>query len=231
MKNLEMVTALIAAPRRLFAELEERPRVWFPLLLTIIATVAITVWYYSYVDISWFRDQLFSGNARGAQMTDAQRQQINAIIGRGLLTTVSAIAIPIVLLISRLIESTYYLLMGNLTGVRKPFKHWWSFSWWTGLPSVISVVPAALILILGDSHQIEASALAPLSLNELVFHRHMSESGYSLWTTLSLIHPFMWWLAVVGMQVWSKRSAVFSAIVALLGPALFYGCWAVLALR
>jgi hypothetical protein len=227
MKNIQIVTALATSPSKAFAELNERPRVWFPLLLTVIALVGLTAWYYEFVDFSWLVDQTLSGN----QYSDAQRQQVAAFMTRGVLMGTSLIAIPIFLLGARLVEAVYYLLAGNLTGVQKPFKNWFALAWWTGLPGLISVVPAALILLLSDNNQISSSAMAPLSLNELIFHKGMAERGFTLLTTLTLIHPIIWGLTVVGVHVWSGRSWLYSTLFSLLPPLLVYGTWAAFALR
>ena len=45
-----------------FAELRERPRFWFPLLLLVATTAALNYWYFSMVDIEWFKDAMFGNN-------------------------------------------------------------------------------------------------------------------------------------------------------------------------
>lgn len=231
MNNTQLVAALATSPSKAFAELNEQPRVWFPLLLTVIAAVGITAWYYSVVDFSWLVEQILSGNPDSARMTDAQRQQAATFMSRGFLMGTSVITIALFLVGARLVEAVYYLLAGNITGVQKPFKNWFALGWWTGLPGLISVVPAALILLLSDNNQISSSAMAPLSLNELFFHKGMAERGFTLLTTLTLVHPIIWGLTVVGVHVWSGRSWWFSSLFSLLPPLLVYATWAAFALR
>jgi hypothetical protein len=230
MTNIELATTLVTHPSKALAELDAQPRVWFPLVLTLVATVGITIWYYTFVDFSWFVDQTLS-DPGSARMTDAQRQQAAAFISRGVLMGTSVVSVAIFLLGARVAEAVYYLIAGNLTGVQKPFKNWFALGWWTGLPGVISAVAAALTLLLSDTHQIASSAIAPLSLNELFFHKEMTERGFTLLTTLTLIHPIIWSLTVVGVRVWSGRSWLFSALFALIPPFFVYGTWAALSLR
>lgn len=229
MTNIQLVTALATSPSKVFAELNERPRVWFPLLLTVIATVGITAWYYAFVDFSWLVDQTLSSDPNSARMTDEQRQQAAAFMSRGVLMGTSIIAVALFVLGARVAEAVYYLLAGNLTGTQKPFKNWFALGWWTGLPGLISIVPAALILLLSDNNQISSSAMSPLSLNELFFNKGMGERGFTLLTTLTLVHPVIWGLTVIGVRVWSGRSWLFSTIFSLLPPLLVYGTWAAFA--
>ncbi len=48
MSNWEILQALVFEPRKAFAEIAERPKFWFPLLVLIIATVGTTLWYTSW---------------------------------------------------------------------------------------------------------------------------------------------------------------------------------------
>ncbi len=62
MNNLALAAALATAPTSAFAELRERPRFWFPLLLLVATTFAINYWYFSMVDVEWFKDTMFGNN-------------------------------------------------------------------------------------------------------------------------------------------------------------------------
>ena len=62
MNNVALAVALATAPSSAFAELRERPRFWFPLLVMVLSTVVVVYWYYSIVDIEWFKDTLFGGS-------------------------------------------------------------------------------------------------------------------------------------------------------------------------
>ena len=62
MNNLALSVALATAPSSAFAELRERPRFWFPLLLLVASTAGLIFWYYSMVDIEWFKDAMFGNN-------------------------------------------------------------------------------------------------------------------------------------------------------------------------
>jgi len=60
MNDLELTIALAKAPASAFAELNNRPRFWFPLLLAFISGVGLRYWYYSMADMELFKDRLIS---------------------------------------------------------------------------------------------------------------------------------------------------------------------------
>lgn len=231
MKNTQVVAALFASPSKAFAELNERPRVWFPLLWTVVATIVVTIWYYALVDFSWLVEETLSGNPDTAHLTDAQRQQAAAFMSRSVMMATAVIGTVFFFVGARLLEAVYYLLAGNITGVRKPFKNWFALGWWTGLPSLVGILAAAPILLLSDNNQISSGTLSPLSLNEIFFHKGMAEPGFTLLTSVTLIHPIIWGLTIVAVRVWSGRSWWFSILFSMLPVLLVYGAWAAFAFR
>lgn len=231
MKNTELSLAVLTSPSSAFAELQERPRFWFPLLAVLIGVVALMAWYYSFVDVQWLMEQTLSTNPRTAQMTEAQRAQAIAQTSRGMMLWSSVIIVAVVVALLRLLEALYYSLAGKITNVERSFRHWLALATWTGLPSLLGVLASAAMLITAQSNQIDNSALAVLSLNELFFHVPMGGKGYTLLTSLTVLHPWLWWLTALGVRVWTGRSWTFSSIFALLPVVVCYGAWAAISLR
>jgi hypothetical protein len=230
MRDIELALSLISQPRNAFAELDERPRFWFPLLLGLLCTLGAILWYYSVVDLDWFIDRSLNASARSAQMTEAQRAQAARMLSRNVLLLSSAGGGIFVLVLLRLLESAYLTLAGKITNVQRTFKHWFSLACWTSLPALLTVIPTVLLLALSDTQQIDPGVLQPLSLNELFVHRAMSQPGYTLLNSLSILQPMCWLLSVIGVRAWSQRSWVFSVVFALLPVILCYGGWAAFAL-
>jgi hypothetical protein len=130
----------------------------------------------------------------------------------------------------KLLEALYYSLAGKITNVERSFRHWLALASWSSLPSLLGVVASAALLLATDTNQIDTGALAALSLNELFFHVSLNGKGYTLLTTLTLLHPWMWWLTALSVRLWSGRSWTFSAIFALLPVVVGYGTWAAISL-
>jgi hypothetical protein len=230
MNNLGILTALFTEPRKAFDSLAERPRFWFPLLLGIAVALALVGWYYSIVDIDWLIDQQLRASPRSAQMTDEQRAQAAQFMSRGTLMGLSLVAAILLSVLVRSVEAAYYLLAGKIVNVQRSFKQWFSLACWTGMPQVVSALPAFLTLATTSNTQIGQDELSPLSLNALLFHRGIADSGYALLSYINVLHIASLLLLVIGVHQWSKRSWSFSAIFALLPPVLIFGTWALITL-
>ena len=231
MGNLDLLSLLPTQPRKAFDALTERPRFWFPLLLTVVVGVVTTVWYYKVVDLQWLLDETLRSNPRTAAMTEDQRAQALQRMTPGVLMGSSVLAVVLLAPLFRVLETTYFLLAGKVMNVQRSFRQWLALSCWSSLPTLLATIPTVILLATSGNGQIDSSAIQPLSLNELFFHRHMGDGGYQLLVSLSVLQPLAWLLSAIGVQQWSKRSWGFSAVFVLLPVVLIYGAWAGFSLR
>jgi hypothetical protein len=231
MNNLALTAALATAPTSAFAELRERPRFWFPLLLLVATTVGLYYWYYSIVDIEWFKDAIYGNNSQIQALPEADRARAMGMVGRGMLLWGSVIGLTIALPCVFLITALYFLLAAKVTKLPQGFKHWLSLVCWTSLPILLNTIVAAIFILMSDSTQISPSVLQPLSINELLVHLPMCSPGYQMLSSLSIPAVLSSILAIIGVRTWSQRSWAFSAVVALIPLVLFYGIWAIFAFR
>jgi Yip1 domain len=233
MNNLALSVALATAPSSAFGELRERPRFWFPLLLLIASTVAMLFWYYSIVDIDWFKDTMLANDPNIQKLPEDQRTAMMAMYTRNTLLWGSVVGSVFGLPIVFLVSAVYLLLAAKVTKLPRElrFKHWFAIACWTSLPILLSNIVAAILLGLSDTPQLSPSALQPLSLNELVFHRPPGSAGYSMLESLAIPSLLSWALMIIGVHVWSQRSWVFSTIFVLLPVVVAYGIWSALAFR
>jgi hypothetical protein len=230
MKNIDLAWMTLISPNRAFAELQERPRFWWPLLAMIIGVAALMAWYYGVVDIQWLMEQILSANERTAQLTEAQRTQAIEHTSRGFMLVSSVIAGAVVVAVIKLLEALYYSLAGKITNVERSFRHWLALACWSSLPSLLGILASAALLLASDTNQIGNGELAVLSVNELFFHVPFGGKGHTLLTTLTILHPWMWWLTALGVRVWTGRSWTFSAIFALLPVVVGFGAWVAISL-
>lgn len=229
MKNTELAWAILTSPSSAFVELQQRPRFWFPLLTTVLGVVALIAWYYSIVDLRWLMEQILSAGG-AAQMPEEQRAQALAATSRGFMLGSSVVGGAVAIVAIKLLEAGYYSLAGKITNVERSFRHWLALAAWTGWPALLGVLASAAVLLAADTNQLDTGELAVLSWNELFFHTPMGGKGNSLLTSLTLLHPWMWALSVLGVRLWTGRSWVFSAIFALLPVVVCYGIWAAISL-
>lgn len=231
MDNVGLLGLFISQPRRAFELLGERPRFWFPLLLAVLVTASMTLWYYRVVDLPWLLEEMLRGNPRMAALDETQRARAAQAMAGGVATFMSVASVIVMVVVIRLLEATWFLLAGKVTNVQRSFRHWFALASWSSLPSLLTYIPAAVVLVTTTNGQIENGAMNPLSLNELVFHRHLGDPGYSLLVSAGPLQLLCWWLSALGVRSWSGRSATFCAVFVLLPPAVIYGVWALLAFK
>jgi hypothetical protein len=229
--NLAVSVALATAPSSAFEELRERPKFWFPLLLLVASTAAIVYWYYSIVDIEWFKDAMYGNNPDFQKLPEAERARAMAMLGRNTLLWGAVISAIFVMPIFMLLQALYLRLAAKVTKLPQGFKHWLALSCWSALPMLLSTVAAALLLIISDTPQVSPSTMQPFSINELLLHRPMGSPGYALFESLSIPSLLSWLLMIIGVRVWSQRSWVFSVIFILLPIVVIYITWSAFAFR
>jgi hypothetical protein len=230
MNNLAVATSLATSPSTAFAELRERPRFWFPLLLVILSSLAILVWYYSIVDIEWMKDALYSNNPQFQKMPEAQRAQAMAFVGRNMMLISGVIGICVAVPVFYLLLSLYYLVAAKVTKVPLGFKHWFTLTCWSALPALLGALVAAIFLLIRDNNQVGPGILQPLGLNELFFHRPPGgQQGF--FDALNIPGILGWILAIIGVRTWTQRSWLFSATFVLIPVVLMFGIWGFFAFR
>lgn len=233
MNNLAVLQALAFEPRKAFEELDARPRFWWPLLLVVLASGAISAWYTAFVDLEWLTDLQLRSSALTQNMTSAEIERLarNATARQGVSAVINFIVSTLAVAVIMLIMALYYSLAGKVTNVQRGFRHWLALVAWTSTPTLITLLASAVVLLTASSHQLSQSDLQPLSLNALLLHRDASEPGHSLFTSLNLMQFLSLYLAALGVRVWSGRSWLFSIVFTALPYVLIYGIWAFFSLR
>ena len=226
MNNLALMSALAFEPRKAFEEIAQRPRFWFPLLLVLVCTAGLTMWYYAVVDVQWFMDQSLRSGPLAGRLTAEQIEETLARSSRSALMVQTVIVLPIFVVLFRLLEATYYLLVAKITNLPRGFRQWLALACWTSLPGVLAIVPAALVLTGASNAQLPQEELQPLSLNALFFHREVGERGYTILTYVGLLGLAGVFLAVLGVKQWSGRSWLYSTLFAALPVLLLVAFYA-----
>jgi hypothetical protein len=229
MNNARLLVSFLFDPRSAFRSLHERPTFWFPLLLITLGAAVSLVWYFSVVDYPWLVDYTMNKDPDRGDLTEAQKAEMAAAMTRDMLMWSSLAAVVFGIPIMRLLEGVYYFLAGKAIGIAQSFKHWLALACWSGLPTVLALVASAFFLMLHPNGQVTQEQLSVLSLNELL-GMPAENRWYSLLSSVTVLHPWVVWLAAVGAQVWSGRSMVFCFGFALLPWIVIYGVWALIVL-
>lgn len=233
MNNINLASALVFEPRKAFAELAERPRYGFALLLLIVASTVVAVWYQGVVDLAWLTDQQLHNSALGRQLSEDQiAAAVKAAAGRRTLQVVlTGIFTPIGIVLGMLLGALISLLTARITNVQYGYRHWFSLACWSNLPTALASIASIFVLLTASSPQISQADLQPLSLNALLFHLDPSQSGYTVLSYINVLYFWSLFLAVLAVKVWSRRSWLFSFLFTMWLPLLIGAVWAIFALR
>jgi len=228
MNNFALSGALATAPSSAFAELRERPRFWFPLLIVVVSTVALVAWYYNIVDVDWLKDAMFGNNPN---MKPEQRAAAISMMTRTTFLWSGVVGVCLVIPVILLIQALVLFLTAKVTKVPLGFKHWFAMSSWVSLTGLLGTVVAALLLIMSDTSQIGPGVLASLSINELLLHRPMGSPGEGWFQAINIPALLSWILMIIGVRTWSQRGWSFSAAFVLVPIVAIYGLWAFISFR
>lgn len=222
---LATLIAMFSEPGKAFDTVRENSRTWLPLLLIIVSSMALIVWYYQIVDFRWLQD-LFMAQVKDA----AQREQGRAFIKKSMLmwSAVGGIAIGLPLIFA--LHALYFLVVAKIRKLDIGFGKWFAFVIWASVPALLGLPLGAIQILLASNGQIDPGQLNPVSLNTMLFHIEQGQRYGALLSSLSLITFWNWLLMVVGFERWAKTSRATSVFIVLLPNVVFYGVWFLIAL-
>lgn len=218
---------ILAAPTAAFERLKTNPTFWFPLLLVMVCIASIQVGYLLLTDFNFLIDQMVdqalasNPNARERDVREAMDNLSPTVLATSA-GVASMIAVP---LISAL-YATYLNFVSKFGSPEYSFKHWFSLSCWTGIPTLFVALAAWAVILSSANGQVPQAALQPLSLDSLL----ALNSGKTILQNLNL--PMFWSFALLtlGYRHFTGKSLSKSATITLAPYALVYGIWALASL-
>jgi hypothetical protein len=232
MTDLDLATNIAASPSLAYAELRQRPRIWFPLLLLTLGSALMFWLYYRSVDVEWLKDTMFGNNADFQAMPEEARAIALKAMTRNTLMISSIAGSMLGLPLVMLIPALYFLIVSKINRLGIQFSHWYSFSFWSSLPLALGYLAGIVMVLMSDNNaQMTPDALEPLSLNQLYFHRAAGQPGQALFASISAFSIWSTVLTIIGLKVWTQRTWNFCCVVALLPSVLIYGIWALVAFK
>jgi hypothetical protein len=213
---------VILEPTPTFARIKERTHGWLPLLLTIVSSLVVMLWWVNSTDFVWLREHVMMGQA------DA-KPEIRAAMEHSLTPTflmwstglATVLGTPVLFAAAAL----YYFLAGKVMGASIGFGKWFGFAAWVSVPRLL-VLPLSALQILTSHGRVAMEDLSMVSLNYLVFHLPPSSPWAGLLYSIDL--PAIWTvvLSVIGLRVWTGCSTGACVTAALVPWVIVYGLWA-----
>ncbi len=221
----DAIIGMFHQPTRTFADLEPRKAAWLPLLLIILSSLALYIWYFNVVDFAWLKDDMYANikdaaeRAKATTMTTKLMMQVGTL--GGLLVVVPAILAMM---------GVYFMLAGKVLSKNFTFGSGFALSTWSSIPLLLSLPLGAMQILLASNGQLSLSELNPLSLNQLVFQYETTHPMAGIMDNLSVQMVWSTILMVIGFEVWAKVARATAIKVVLLPMVTIYGIWLAIAL-
>jgi len=226
---LQNLVNVIVSPRTAFANLGEKPSVWFPLLLLICAWIVFWQWYFHAVDYPWLIDHMinFETQKAPAEHHQAIRDGITKLKPAAMVILSSLIVI-VVLSIITVLTAFYLVIVSAVVDDHYKFKNWFSLTLWTSVPSLFSILAMTLNFVLAPDGRVPPENLNPISLKNML-GMPPGQTFSTLLDSIDLTSFWTWGLLVMAYQQWTKRTWVQSATAVLVPVFGIYAVWALLA--
>lgn len=212
-------TSMFYEPTATFQRLEARPKGWFPTLVLMVSTAALTLWYFSMVDFAWLLDQML------AIMKPEEREQAAKFMSKTMLQVSSLVSALLMLPLFFAIMGVYLMIVSKALSQGMSFGKGFALAAWSSVPGILLFPLGAMQILMASSGQLGFSGLNPVSLNQLLFHYDMTHPLATLMDTLNLTTFWSMFLLVIGFQVWAKLKRSTAILVVLIPYVLIYGLW------
>jgi len=225
------MTDIIASPGKALDEIKQHTAwLWWPLLVTIVASVGVFAYYYSWVDFPWLVDETIRQLPEESRAESAEA--VRKFMKQGQTMWITIIGVVVVSLIIYALQAVYFHLANKMTsGAEIGFGQWFSFSIWINFISIFGSVAALLVILMADSNQVASTSLQPLSINALLVRASPGDTWHTWANSLSLISFWTIFLGSMGYARWTGASVMKSTVIMLLPWVSIFGIWAALNLR
>jgi len=218
---------IIAAPGKALDAVREHPRwLWWPLLLTLLASIAAFSWYFLWVDFPWLVEEVVR-TAVPPGGDPAMAEAIRKFMSPGVQLASTAVGIVVITLLMYTVQSLYLHLVNKASGDPSlRFGQWFAFSAFTSFPVVFQSLAMAVVILMADSNQLPQQDLMPLSFQSLFVHAEPGSPWASWAGSLSLVTLWVLGLMIFGYRRWTGASWAKATIIALIPTLLVFGIWA-----
>lgn len=215
-------------PGKVFEDLRDKPRFAVPLLLFIVLSAALPLWYFMKVDPAWYMEHMLL--ASGKDLSGAQLQQAQSVMpGTQAMAWIGAVSAAVMVLVVTALYALYLMLAGKITGGAMSFKRGMSLTAWSNMPALLGMVVAlAGVAMMAPNTVLESLLLT--NVDPLLVQLPPDSPWLGLARGFSLLNFWAWFLLALGWRIFNRASWLQSAIVSLLPGVLIYGAMALFAL-
>ncbi|MEO5566377.1 MAG: YIP1 family protein [Luteimonas sp.] len=215
-------------PGKVFVDLRENPKFALPLLLIVVLSAALPLWYFMSVDGGWYTQHVLL--AGGAEMSAGDLEKARAMMpGATTMAYIGAASSAVTIAVIFALYALYLMLAGKVTGGAMTFKRGYSLATWSSMPMVLgSLVALAGVAMMSPQTPLESLMLT--NVDPLLVHLPTDSHWSTLARSFSLLNFWSWFLLALGWRVFNRANWTQSALVALLPSVVIYGGMALYAM-
>jgi Yip1-like protein len=214
-------------PGKAFAELRERPTFALPLLLLVVFSAALPLWYFLTVDPGWYVQHMMLASGRDISAADMAKMQA-MMPGAHKMAYIGAASAAVIVVVMSCIYALYFMLAGKVTGAQMTFRRGLGLACWSDMPALLGIV-VTLVGIATMTPQTGLESLMLTNVDPLLVHLPTDSPWLGLARGFSLLNLWTWFLLALGWRTFNRAGWVQSTVVALIPSALIYGVMALIA--
>ncbi len=207
-------------PSKAFAMLTPRRHAWLPLVMYLLTSSVLMLWYFNVVDIAWLVDQM-NASIKDVAAREAAAKMMTKGMLQGFALGGTLVMIPLI----TVIVGVYLMLVAKSMNKEFTFGSGFALAAWSSVPNLLILPLGAMTILMSSNSQLSSSELNPLSINQLFFQYGM---GNPMAGPLDMLSLFFFWglaLMVIGFQTWANVSRTTALKVVLIPYATVIGLW------
>lgn len=218
----ERLVGVFVSPGATFADIARKPDFIAPLIVGILATMAVIETMLARIGVERIVRQSLEQSGRASNMSPEQTQQAmeqGAKFTGIFMHLTGLLAAPIVLLI---VAGLGLLIMNAIFGSQLKFKTAFSVACYANLVSVLGAVIALVMILLADPEQFNAQNPVPTNPGFFLNPRETSKPLLSLLSSLDIFT--IWFMALLGIGFSAAANRKVKSTTVFL---CFAGLWAI----
>jgi len=223
MGEFSRLTGVFFEPSKTFADIAQRPGWIVPMVLVILASLAMMVAYTQHVGVDRMIRQQIENNPRTAQMAPEQREraiEIGSKVAGVTMYLGPLVGVPVLYLIMA------GVLMGIVAGILSApvtFKQAFAVVCYAGLPGIVSAALATVVMFLKKPDDFDIQHPLAFNLGALMDPQTSSKFLHSVATSIDLFTIWAILLMAIGFKAAGGKRLSFGG--ALFAVVLPWGVW------
>lgn len=223
---LQACKILLLKPNSVFAAVKDKHNwAWIPFLLVAVTSVLPSLLYFNMIDMQWYQDTIIA-SVQG-DMSPAERRMLEQSFDQSSLASYTVLGGIAGLLIANAVLALYlHFATKHDEQLVWGFTDWYGFGWWLALPTAVTSLLAAVIILVFSGAETSPTIMAPTSLAFLL-NIEMNSAYLILLQTIRLESFWMMYLTVIGLMHWTNTRYNNAVMIAVTPYAIL---WVIMAL-